>query len=322
MNARLCRILDRVAIQFAAARAPRLNGRSANLDEARAFLESDDFISREVAPAKVKFGSGPRLTFPSPRPTAYLENNVVHGRFYRAERLWQERPTMILLHGWNDVMDHYWRFPRIAQQLNYRGINAATLEAPYHFQRRPRQLGAWSDFLCPDIHRTVQAAAQAIAEIQSFAEWLRQQGSPAVGLWGISLGAWLAGLAACHDPRWASIILVAPVAQLDTVIEKVAFCRHIREALRGRPVDTGRLNLTLSYPVIPTKNILLIEAEHDLFIAKASIEELWNAWEQPEIWRLPEGHISVLTAKGLSERVIRWASPRLTEAIAKRSEKI
>jgi dienelactone hydrolase len=317
MNARLCRILDRVAIHFAAARAPSLAGRSANLDEARAFLGSDDFISRDVPPAKVKFTNEARLTFPSPRPTLYLENNIVHGRLYRAERQWQERPTIILLHGWNDVIDHYWRFPRIAQQLNYRGINAATLEAPYHFQRRPRQLGTWSNFLCPDIHRTLRAAAQAIAEIQAFAEWLLQQGCPAVGLWGISMGAWLAGLAACHDPRWACVVLVAPVAQLDSVIEKVEFCRHIREALRGQALDTGRLNLTLARPVIPTKNILLVEAEHDLFVTKASVEELWNAWERPEIWRLPEGHISVLTAKGLSGGIIRWTSPRLTEAIAK-----
>jgi dienelactone hydrolase len=221
------------------------------------------------------------------------------------------------LHGWNDIIDHRCRFPVIAGQINRQGINAATLETPYHFQRRPRQLGSWSNFLCPEILRTTRATAQAIAEIRAFAGWLREQGCPAVGLWGISLGAWLAGLAACHDARWSCVVLMAPVARLDCVIEKLPFCRHIRAVLQGQPAVAARLNLTSSRPAISTSNILLIEAEHDLFMAKETVEELWRAWEQPEIWRLPEGHISVLCAIGLSNRIIRWIAPRMCEPVAK-----
>ena len=317
MNGSLCRFLDRVAIRLAAARAPRLDGRNPNLDEARAFLESADFISPEVQPARVEFGRRPHFSFATPRPTPFLQNNTVHGRLFRCERQWGERQTIILLHGWNDVIDHRWRFPAIARQINYSGINAATLELPYHFQRRPRQLGSWSNFLCPDILRTTRATAQAIAEIQAFARWLREQGCPAVGLWGISLGAWLAGLAVCHDSRWSCAVLMAPIAQLDCVIEKVAFCRHIRSVLQGQPSATGRLNLTSCRPAISPADILLIEAEHDLFMARESVEELWRAWNQPMIWRLPEGHISALVAPGLSGQIVSWMAPRLREPVAK-----
>ena len=317
MNASLCRLFDRLAILLAAARAPRLDGRNPNLDEARAFLESADFISREVQPVRVEFGKRPHFSFATPHPTPFLQNNIVHGRLYRCERQWQERPTVLLLHGWNDIIDHRCRFPVIAGQINRQGINAATLETPYHFQRRPRQLGSWSNFLCPDILRTTRATAQAVAEIRAFAGWLREQGCPAVGLWGISLGAWLAGLAGCHDARWSCLVLMAPVARLDCVIEKLPFCRHIRAVLQGQPAVAARLNLTSSRPAISTSNILLIEAEHDLFMAKETVEELWRAWEQPEIWRLPEGHISVLCAIGLSNRIIRWIAPRMCEPVAK-----
>jgi dienelactone hydrolase len=317
MNAALCRLLDRIAIQFAAARAPRLDGRNPNISEARAFLESREFISEEAKPALVELGAPPYFSFPTPRPTPYIENNIIHGRLYRCERQWQDRPTIILLHGWNDVNNHYWRFPRIAEQINRSGINAATLEAPYHFQRRPRHLGSWSNFLCPDILRTVQAAAQGIAEVQAFAEWLRVQGCPAVGLWGISLGAWLAGLSGCHDSRWSCVILVTPVAKLDDVIENVSFCKHIREAFQGQPIGAPRLNLTLSRPAIPKENVLLIEAEHDLFIARESVEELWRAWGEPPIVRLREGHITAPGAKGLTTRIIRWAAPLLEKPVAK-----
>jgi dienelactone hydrolase len=317
MNASVCRVFDRMAIILAAARAPRLKGRNPNIEEARAFLESADFVSAETQPARVEFGPPPHFSFPTPRPSPFLENNIVRGRFYRCERQWQERPTVILLHGWNDKIDHYWRFPDIARQINYQGINAATLEAPYHFQRRPRHLGSWSNFLCPDILRTTRATAQAISEIQAFAEWLRVQGCPAIGLWGVSLGAWLVGLAACHDARWSCAVLMAPIARLDCLIERAAFCRHIRAALQGQPLATGRLNLTSCRPAIPPSNILLIEAEHDLFMAKETLEQLWRAWERPAMWRVPEGHISVMAAVGLSRRITRWVAPRLTELVAK-----
>ena len=79
----------------------------------------------------------------------------------------------------------------------------------------------------------------------------------------------------------------------------------------------GELNLTEAQPVLPKKNILLIEAVHDLFVPVETMEELWRAWEQPEIWRLRHGHISVLAAPGLYGRIVRWMAPRLREQAAK-----
>jgi hypothetical protein len=76
-------------------------------------------------------------------------------------------------------------------------------------------------------------------------------------------------------------------------------------------MDTTRLNLISSTPVIPKENILLIEGIHDLFAAAQPIEELWQKWQQPQIWRLPHGYISGLFVPGLTGRVLRWLSPRL-----------
>src|SRR5437867_1536551 len=57
--------------------------------------------------------------------------------------------------------------------------------------------------------------------------------------------------------------------------------------------------------------ILLIEGIHDLFAARQPIEDLWQKWEQPEIWRLPHGHIGAQLVLGLMERVLRRLAPRL-----------
>jgi hypothetical protein len=92
--------------------------------------------------------------------------------------------------------------------------------------------------------------------------------------------------------------------------------RRVRESLQAlRPaqeaMDTTRLNLILSTPVIPKENILLIEGIYDLFGNAQLIEELWQKWEQPEIWGLPHGHISALFVPGLTGRALDWLEPRL-----------
>jgi hypothetical protein len=57
----------------------------------------------------------------------------------------------------------------------------------------------------------------------------------------------------------------------------------------------------------------LIEAIHDLCVPKEAIEELWQAWGRPDIWRLPHGHVGVgcMGVPGLTGRVLRWLAPRL-----------
>jgi hypothetical protein len=76
-------------------------------------------------------------------------------------------------------------------------------------------------------------------------------------------------------------------------------------------METTRLNLISSTPVILRESILLTEGIHDLFAEAPPIEALWQKWQQPEIWRLPHGHLSWLFTPGLARRVLRWLSPRL-----------
>jgi hypothetical protein len=306
-----------VAIHHAAARMTKPDGRDLHLEEAQRLLQNLDFSPAEMKPAAIEFDGPANFRFASPRPTAHAVNNIVHGRLYRCDDRWRQKPVILLLHGWNDSLNHHFFFPRHARQLNQMGLSAATLQLPWQFDRRPRELGAWGHFLCADVLHTVEATLQAMAEIRSFIDWLTGQACPFVGLWGVSMGAWLAGLTLCHDSRIGSAVLTVPVARLDRLIEEVAFCETIRCALQGRRVDLHRLNLVSNRPVIARENILLVEAEHDLFVAKENVEDLWRAWDKPEIWRYRSGHISVLWAPGLSNRVVRWIAARAGQHAAK-----
>jgi pimeloyl-ACP methyl ester carboxylesterase len=245
--------------------------------------------------------------FKSPVCTPSDQNNTVFGRLYPAAKEWTHHPTVLLLHGWNAELCYRRQFPYLAWRLRQAGFNAATIELPYHLQRRPRN-GPVTDFISSDLARMIEATRQAVADIRTLGHWLIEQGSPCVGLWGFSLGAWLAGLMVCSEPHLPFAVLTTPIARLDRAIGELWFCEPVRRSLRnkGHGVDLRSLNLISRAPQIDPSRILLIEARHDLFVPADTIEELWQAWHQPAIWRLSHGHISVLLSIPIIERTVHW----------------
>ncbi|MGA2220285.1 MAG: hypothetical protein ABSH21_00650 [Verrucomicrobiia bacterium] len=161
-----------------------------------------------------------------------------------------------------------------------------------------------------DLSHVVGAVRQALADTRALVAWLKEQGSPFVGLWGFSLGAWLSGLLACTEPRLGSAVLTTPVSRIDRVIDELDFCHSIRERLEGVEVRLDRLNLVSQRPKLSPDNILLVASEHDLFAPMETIEELWLAWNKPTIWRTRQGHISALMCAPVMERTVKWLAER------------
>jgi len=317
MFAPLAKLLDWSAIQGVALRMPSDFMQHPRLQEALEFVKGPDFVPTDSQPAQVEFNGSLDLSFPTPLPCEFTENNVVHGRLYRCPQRWQQRPVIILLHGLGDSASYKLRFPLIARSCNRAGFNVATLVSPYHFQRLPRQRGA---FDIGNLLLWAQITAQGIAEIRALTGWLLGEGCPAVALWGYSLGAGFAGMVACRDARLASVVMVSPKVRMSPWVEQHAIRPRIRKnLLRVREVceevNLTAINLITAQPVIPREKILLIEGIHDLICSKEDIEDLWQAWGQPDIWRLPDGHIGICCGfvPGLPERIIRWLSPRLNQ---------
>jgi pimeloyl-ACP methyl ester carboxylesterase len=320
----LAKLLDWLAIQLVWGRRVKsllkLQSPAADpkLEEALQFLNGPDFIPLESQPARLEFDParfGLHFRFPTPRPSQFVEQNVVYGRLYRCAEDWQKRPVIILLHGAGGA-DYHLEFPHMARQCNRAEFNAATLLAPWQFQRRPRQLAGlkWPDYLL----MAQVDYAQAVAEIRALTGWLLAEGCPAVALWGNSYGGALAGLTACRDARLSAAVLAAPGLDMNVFLS--AARQIIRpglraELLRQQPaceaLNQTVLNLTNARPRIPKENILLIEAVHDLFVDRKSMEALWQAWGQPDIWRLSHSHASRILSLNLTGRVLRWLSPRL-----------
>jgi hypothetical protein len=198
------------------------------------------------------------------------------------------------------------------------------VELPYHFQRRPRQYGPlnimcqYSAPISSDYLRMAETYAQAVAEIRSLSGWFLAEGCPAVAIVGGSLGAYLAGLTACRDARLTAVAMAMPPARQSNLLsqfEQVGGRRARELTLRRRAaceeLDRTPLNLRISRPAISRESVLLIEGTQDLMVSVGP-EEIWQSWGQPEIWRLPHGHISTaLIVPGLTGRILRWLAPRL-----------
>src|ERR1043166_4695354 len=276
MIAPLAKFIDWSVIQLAAAaiglkHAPRPKWK---LEEALEFLNGPDFIPAASDPARIKFDGPRNFKFPTPRPGGDEENNIVYGRLYRCAERWQERPVVILLDGACSV-GYNTLLPLLALRVNRAGFNAVTFVAPYDLQRRPRRHVKEN---CLDFARVM---AQNVAEIRALTGWLLAAGCPSVGLAGGSFGGWTGGLTACSDTRIACAVLAA--TGVPTRFNPPVVLPWVRKALEDlRPaheaMDTTRLNLTLSTPVIPKENILLIEGIYDLLARRQEIEEIWQKW--------------------------------------------
>ena len=333
MIAPLAIFLDWLAIQLRWAPRCRsllkLEGSASGprLEEAIRFLNGPDFVPAESLPARLEFepaGSGEEFRFPTPIPSRFAESNVAYGRLYRCAEHWKQRPAIILLHGAGGDPDYHYEFPRIARHCNRMGFNAATLMAPLQFQRRPHDFATlhWPDYLM----EAQICFAQAIAEIRALIGWLLQEGCPAVAVWGNSYGGALAGFAACYEARLSAAVLSAPGLDRDVFLsaaKQVVWPGLREELLKQQPaceaLNETRLNLTVGRPCIPKDRILLIEAVYDLWVPRESMEELWQAWGRPDIWRLPHGHASRSLMPSLADRILRWLAPRLENPAAETS---
>jgi hypothetical protein len=182
------------------------------------------------------------------------------------------------------------------------------IQVPFHGRRRPSTPGAINNFISHDLLSMLEATRQALLDTEAMALWLLDQGCPLVGVWGISLGAWLAGLLLCQNSRVAFGVLMTPVPNVELAVRELDFCAPIRQALQAESVDLTRLNLASLSPLVRPENILIIEARHDLFAPVQIVEELWKRWGEPPIWRVGHGHIGLLLSLPVMERTVGWLS--------------
>jgi dienelactone hydrolase len=315
VNQTLAHFIDRATLSLASLMHVESADRPAHAAEAAEWLARPDFFTPEAPAAKPRFRSETDFTFASARDIGPACNRLVHGKLFRAGSRLKDRPTLVLLHGWNDELGYLFRQTALARRLSATGIHVAMLELPYHLHRRPGAPPDLRDFISGDLAAMVAATHQALADHRAFFAWLAEEGTSRIAVWGYSLGGWLAGLLACHDPAVDTAILSAPMSDVAATMAQLPFCRPVRRSLGREAVDLSPLNLTSHRPRVPVERLLLLAGEHDLFIPRASLDELRDVWGRPEFRVLPHGHISLLASGRVSRDTGEWLWRRLVRPV-------
>jgi len=288
------RLLDRVVIRLARRHLQGLSDSEGRLEEARSILEAEDFFGDRLFPAaNMHFTGGKEFVCDSPYEGVSSTCRRIYGRFYSAGDDRPHRPAVILLHGWNGEMCYRLLFPLLARKFLNSGISTLMFELPCHGARRASS-GTGSDFLSADLAAVAESARQAVADTRALIGWLRQRGHGPLGIWGISLGAWIAGLIACRDQRLAAAVLMAPLSRIDLAIAELDFCAPLRQSLGGRGLPFARINLPSHRPLLEPAEISLIAGHYDQFVPSRHIDELSAAWNHPNRRYFRHGHISML----------------------------
>ncbi len=308
------KLIDRTIIRLASKAQAGAGTYPPNLEGAQELLARPDIFGEPVeAPAAVKWTSEEEFEFDSIVASPWSCNNRVYARLQRCCEEWQSKPTIVLVHGWNDEIGFKLRHPFQARRFLKAGFNVAQIELPYHLKRRPRGKGEVNDFLSEDLQCTVLAARQAVIDIRMLLAWLKKEGCARTGLLGVSLGGWLTGLVITHDHNVDFAVLNVPVSRMDLVVKDLAFAEPLRRSVKlaeekKMVLNFEKLNLRSYRPKTPLDKILIIEAVDDLFASKEAIEEFWECWGKPEIWRVNHAHISGLFSARLLKRQIRWVA--------------
>jgi dienelactone hydrolase len=316
MYSLFARLLDRWTIRTAAKmmrRLPQPPYCDTGIEAARLLAHPDLLASITTPPGDFTFADRESFSFSSSVRTPWAENNRVHGRFFPVGEDWRTRPVVLLLHGWNAEACYRLTFPTLAVEFNQLGVNVGMIELPYHSQRRPASAEAVKNFISDNLARMVEATSQAVADAQAFLNWASAQGCPQGGVWGFSLGAWLAGLLATVRPSLGCAVLTTPVCRLDETIQQLEFCDPIRRALIRTPLELSVLSLVHRQPKMAVERILIVEGRHDEFIHGSSVEALCESWKRSERWRVPHGHISILMSRRTMRDTVRWIADRLHE---------
>ena len=246
-----------------------------------------------------------RIEFPTLHPLPFPESNLAVGRLYSASGA-EPRPLVVLSHGWahrrRQGVERLYVRPFLR-----RGWEVLMMSHPLHFERTPQ--GAYSGELMVsgDAALTTEAFRQAVVDTGAAVNYLLSRRPGARwGLFGYSLGGYIAGLLACVRSDPAFLVAAGCGDSVISPILDTRLGRNVREdLLHTGLLDRDRLE-TFWGPISPARwkpalsrdRILLVAGRYDRIMLPDSVERLWQAWGRPELRWLPRGHYTLLATPG------------------------
>lgn len=177
------------------------------------------------------------------------------------------------------------------------GINLAFPVLPLH---GPRKIGrrTGDGVFSGEILDTIHMQAQAVWDLRRFVGWLRAQGAPTVGVYGLSLGGYTTALLAGLERRLDCVVAGVPHADYADLTRwnLQPLILRLADGLRIDWDALGRLFRVVSplavTPRLPREQRYLFAACADRLVPPAHARNLWLHWECPRATWYEGSHVS------------------------------
>lgn len=225
----------------------------------------------------------------------YAKNRTAHAWLVRGD---PERPWLVCIHGYQmgrPLVDlSAFRAEWLHREL---GLNLLLPVLPLH---GPRTIGGRSGdgFLGGEVLDTIHAEAQAMWDIRRMLTWVRAQGAPRIGAYGLSLGGYNAALLSTLDESLACVIAGIPAADFTRLFFRHGPALQLLEAeLNGieehHMLEIHRVVSPLVLECrVPREQRYIFAAVADRLVPPDQVRDLWRHWDEPRIEWYPGGHLT------------------------------
>ena len=244
----------------------------------------------------------------------------IHAQYLANERnrtahvyLWRHRdgprPTVLCIHGYGQgrlLLDSQaFEVRRLHETL---GLDVAAVVLPLHGPRAAlRRSGA--GFLDGHPLWTNAAFTQAVWDLRRLTGWLRAQGAPALGVYGMSLGGYTTALFASLEPGLACAIPLIPVASLSALVWR-GMREPRRHAAEAAGLDEAALERAFAthaplrmQPLVPKEGRLVVGALADRVVPPAQAHALWEHWDRPALHWFAGTHLVWVGRREIRARI-------------------
>lgn len=210
------------------------------------------------------------------------------------------RPWLVCLHGYRMGFPFadFLAFPA-AWFHRELGLNVAFPVLPLH---GPRKVG-WrtgDGFLSGEYLDTVHLHAQAMWDVRRLVGWLRTEAeAPAIGVYGLSLGAYSAALLVGLEPGLDCVVAGLPpacyvdLARWNVPAAVLAVGQRLGLASWAHVTAVLRVISPLGLaPRIPRERLFIYAAMADRLVPPAAARTLWRHWREPRLAWYPGSHVS------------------------------
>jgi hypothetical protein len=215
----------------------------------------------------------------------------------------EQRPWVVCVHGFSTgyaFMD----FIGLHTTKLHRGLglNVALPVLPLHGPRKVT-LVSGEPFLSFDLMNTVHGLTQAVWDVRRLVSWIRDQGATSIGLYGVSLGAYVVALLAGIEEGFDAVVAGVPVVDFPLLFHEHSPV-HIRarsiehHIIGGEAEDVYRVVSPMSFEPKMARDRRFIFAGHgDRLAFPEQARKLWEHWDRPRIDWYPGNHVGYLWSR-------------------------